>query len=101
MAIIDASRLSNGTWRFSAAAFRTFLSFRKQPGLRLAVAFSIGPDDPALGLPAAVDLFKNLTAWLVRERLNGLAFVTPAATPALCERLLVFVNVSPEQGVPG
>ncbi|EEC08226.1 hypothetical protein IscW_ISCW018694 [Ixodes scapularis] len=76
------------------AAFRTFLSFRKQPGLRLAVAFSIGPDDPALGLPAAVDLFKSLTAWLVRERLNGLAFVTPAATPALCERLLVFVNVS-------
>ncbi|CAN8018881.1 unnamed protein product [Ixodes persulcatus] len=76
------------------AAFRTFLSFRKQPGLRLAVAFSIGPDDPALGLPAAVDLFKNLTAWLVRESLNGLAFVAPALTPVLCERLLVFVNVS-------
>lgn len=97
---MDVSGLNHGTWRFSAAAFRTFLSFRKQPGLRLAVAFSIGPDDPALGLPAAVDLFKNLTAWLVRESLNGLAFVAPALTPALCERLLVFVNVSPERCVP-
>lgn len=71
-----------------------FMTFRKQPRLRLAIAFGVLPDSWFFDLSEAVSFARDLTSWLTEKQLNGVAFLLDAVTDAICSQMLVLVNVS-------